>query len=139
VNYTEFIDAVARRARVPSEEAEDVTRATLETLTDRITAGQASRIAGQLPVELRQHLHKTTSAIGAQIAESFGVDEFVERVAERGGGDLTMADGGMRAVLSTIGEVVSRDELEDLVSQLPKEFWEMIQAGARVEVRPRGA
>jgi uncharacterized protein (DUF2267 family) len=139
VNYAEFIEAVARRAQVPSDEAEAITRAALETLTDRITAGQASRIAGQLPVELREHLHKTTSAIGAQIAESFGVDEFVERVAARAGVDVTMADAGMRAAFSTIGEAVSTDELQDMVSQLPKEFWEMIQAGARVEVRPRGA
>jgi uncharacterized protein (DUF2267 family) len=139
VNYAEFMEAVARRAQLPSEEAEDVTRATLETLTDRITAGQASRIAGQLPVELRQHLHKTTSAVDAQIAESFEVDEFVERVAARSGVDVGMADAGMRGVLSTIGEVVSNDELQDMLSQLQKEFWEMIQAGARVEVRPRGA
>lgn len=139
MDYAEFIEAVARRARVSPEEAGAVTRAALETLTDRITAGQGSRIAGQLPVELREHLHKTTSAIGAQIAESFGMDEFVERVAARAGVDGAMADTGMRAVLSTIGEAVSTDELEDLLSQLPKEFWEIIQAGARVEVRPRGA
>ena len=50
-----------------------------------------------------------------------------------------MADAGMCAVLSTIGEVVSKDELQDLLSQLPDEFWEIIQARARVEVRPRGA
>lgn len=139
MNYAEFIAAVARRAQVSSEEAEEVTRATLETLTDRITAGQASHIAGQLPLELRQHLHKTTSAIGAQFAESFGVDEFAERVAARTGVEVSMADASMRAVLSTIGEAVSTNELEDLVSQLPKEFWETIQAGAQVEVRPHGA
>jgi uncharacterized protein (DUF2267 family) len=139
VNYAEFVEAVARRAGMPSEKAEAVSRATLETLTDRITAGQASRIAGQLPVELREHLHKTTTAIEAQIAEPFGLDEFVERVAARAGVDLTMADAGMQAVLNTIGDAVSKDELEDLVSQLPKEFWESIQAGAGVEVRPRGA
>lgn len=139
MNYAEFIEAVARRARVPSEEAEAVTRATLETLTDRITAGQASRLARQLPVELREHLHKTSGTTGAQIAESFGVGEFVERVAARAGVDLAVADTGMRAVLSTIGEAVSADELVDMLSQLPKEFWEMIQAGAGVEVRPHGA
>ncbi|SCL13800.1 Uncharacterized conserved protein, DUF2267 family [Micromonospora rhizosphaerae] len=139
MNYADFIEVVARRAGVPSEKAEAVSRATLETLTDRITAGQASHIAGQLPVELRQNLHKTTTAMGAQIAESFELDEFVERVAARAGVDVAMADAGMRAVLSTIGEVVSKDELQDLVSQLPKEFWEIIQAGARVEVRPRSA
>lgn len=139
MNYADFIEAVARRSGVPSEDADDVTRATLETLTDRITAGQASRIAGQLPVELREHLHKTTTTVGAQIAEPFGVDEFVERVAARAGVDIERADAGMRAVLSTIGEVVSTGELTDMVAQLPKEFWEIIQAGARVEVRPRGA
>ena len=139
MNYAEFVEVVARRAGVPSEKAEALSRATLETLTDRVTAGQASNIAGQLPVELRQHLHKTTTAIGSQNAEPFGMDAFVKRVAARSGVDGAMADAGMRAVLSTIGEVVSKDELQDLLSQLPDEFWEIIQAGARVEVRPRGA
>ncbi|MGS2619965.1 DUF2267 domain-containing protein [Micromonospora sp. LZ34] len=139
MNYAEFVEVVARRAGVPSEKAEAVSRATLETLTDRVTAGQASNIAGQLPRELRQHLHKTTTAVGSQNAEPFALNQFVERVARRAGVDVPMADAGMRAVLSTIGEAVSKDELKDLVSQLPKEFWEIIQAGAGVEVRPRGA
>jgi uncharacterized protein (DUF2267 family) len=139
VNNAEFIDAVSRRAQMPSERAESLTRATLETLTDRITAGQASRIGRQLPAGLREHLHKTTSAVGAQIAESFGEQEFIDRVAARAGVDVDTADVGMRAVLSTIGEVVSNEELQDMLSQLPKEFWDYIQAGARVEVRPRGA
>lgn len=137
MNNTEFIDAVARRAQLPADEAQHVTRATLETLTDRITAGEASRIGWQLPADLRAHLHKTTSAVGAQIAESFGEDEFIERVAARAGVDVDTADVGMQAVLGTIGEVVSTDELQDMLSQLPKELWGYIQAGAPVEVKPR--
>lgn len=130
MNYSEFVDTVATRAQMPSEEAAIVTRATLETLTDRVTAGQARGIAGQLPTELRQHLHKTTSATDAQIAESFGLDEFVKRVSRRAGVDNAAANAGARAVLTTIGETVSSDELEGLASQLPKEFWELVRPGA---------
>ena len=130
MNYAEFVDAVARRAQVPSGEAATVTRATLETLTDRVTAGQARGIALQLPKELREHLHKTTTATDAQIAESFGLEEFVERVSARAGVDRAMADTGARAVLTTVGETVSDDELDGMVSQLPKEFWEIVRPGA---------
>lgn len=137
MNYSEFIDAVARRAGVSSTEAVSVTRATLETLTDRITGGQARGLAGQLPVELREHLHKTTSAAGAQFAEPFRLEEFVQRVSARAGVDGALANAGVRAVLTTVGETVSSEELEGTVSQLPKEFWEIIRPGARVEV-PHG-
>jgi uncharacterized protein (DUF2267 family) len=130
VNYPEFIDAVARRAGVSPAEATTVTRATLETLTDRITEGQAHDIAGQLPVELREHLHKTTSATGAQVAERFGIEEFVHRVSARAGVDTALADTGMRAALTTVGETISSEEREGTVSQLPKEFWDMIKPAA---------
>lgn len=136
MNYSEFIDAVARRAGVPAAEATIITRATLETLTDRITGGQARNLAGQLPVELREHLHKTTTAAGGQFAEPFGLEEFVQRVSARAGGDGARANAGVRAVLTTVGETVSSDELEGMVSQLPKEFWEMIRPGARAEAPP---
>jgi uncharacterized protein (DUF2267 family) len=134
VNYSEFVEAVAKRAQVSPAEATMITRATLETLTDRVTGGQARGLAGQLPVELRQHLHKTTSPTDAQIAESFGFEEFVHRVSARAGVDGAVADAGARAVLATVGETVSSDELDGMLSQLPKEFWEIVRPGARVEV-----
>ncbi|HEX5595420.1 MAG TPA: DUF2267 domain-containing protein [Micromonosporaceae bacterium] len=131
MNYTDFIGAVAEHARIPSAEAERITRATLETLTDRVTAGQANGLAEQLPAELRQHLHKTTTGNDAQFAESFGLDQFVRRVISRAGMNEAMANDGTRAVLATIGEAVSSEELDRFISQMPKEFREIIQTRAR--------
>ncbi|HEX5534499.1 MAG TPA: DUF2267 domain-containing protein [Actinomycetales bacterium] len=133
MNYTDFIGAVAEKARIPSAEAESITRATLETLTDRVTAGQADGLAEQLPRELRQHLHKTTTGNDAQFAESFGLDQFIRRVTSRAGMNEAMANDGTRAALATIGETVSSEELGRLLSQMPKEFQEIIRprAGAQ--------
>lgn len=133
MNYSEFIAAVSQRAGMETAEATSVTRATLETLADRMTSGQASAIAGELPRELRRHLHKTTNVRGAQFAEQFRFDEFCHRVGERSGLDDARAEVGVRAVLTTVAEAISEDEISGMRSQLPKEFWGLTRPGVPAE------
>jgi uncharacterized protein (DUF2267 family) len=137
VVYEDFIDAVARRAAVSNEQATTITHATLETLADRISGGEADDLADQLPDQLGDHLRKPPTR---EFAESFGLGEFVQRVSARTGADGVLASVGVRAVLTTLREAVAGDEFEDMVAQLPKEFGEVIepvgsQAGGR---RTRG-
>jgi uncharacterized protein (DUF2267 family) len=120
--YKDFIDAVARRAGVSADQAATITRATLETLADRISGGEAEDLAEQLPEGLDDHLRKTR-----EHAEPFGLGEFVQRVTARAGVDAVLASAGVRAVLTTLREAVDGDEFEDMVAQLPKEFWEVIE------------
>jgi uncharacterized protein (DUF2267 family) len=53
MTYDEFIEAVEQRAHVERDVAEQATRATLETLSERLTGGEADDVAAQLPKPLR--------------------------------------------------------------------------------------
>lgn len=133
MDYNQFIEAVARRAGIPVTDATAMTRATLETLAERISGGEAEDLAAQLPKELRDYLRKQR-----EFAEPFGLAEFIRRVSARAGVDVGSASDTVPAVLATVREAVTAGEFEDVVSQLPREFWEMLErAGTRV-YPPRG-
>lgn len=125
MEYLDFINAVALRTKVSTDQATTLTRVTLETLADRISAGQAESLAYQLPEGLDDCLRKPLRQ--DQVKSSLGLDDFVQRVADRPDVDQALARTGVRAVLTTLREAVSRDEFEDAVAQLPKEFRQVIE------------
>ncbi|SCL31670.1 Uncharacterized conserved protein, DUF2267 family [Micromonospora rhizosphaerae] len=120
MNYIEFIQSVASRPMASPAPAEPITRATLQTLAERISGGQARDLASQLPEELRGCVAKRT-----ENAEPFGLADFLERVQARAGVDLQSATDGARAVLDTLRESISAKEYGDFVDQLPKDFWQL--------------
>src|SRR4051794_30783528 len=73
-DYDGFISTVAERADAPPEEAERAACATLQTLAERLTAGETEDIAERLPAQLRSCLD------GAGPFEAFHADEFLRRV-----------------------------------------------------------
>jgi uncharacterized protein (DUF2267 family) len=79
MDYATFTRTTAERAGLPEETAERIEHATLQTLVDRITGGEAQDLAAQLPRPLQDDLRPPRKE-----AEAFDVDEFVRRVAERG-------------------------------------------------------
>ncbi|MGC5022080.1 DUF2267 domain-containing protein [Micromonospora sp. DT47] len=93
--HEDFIDAVARRARVSADQVTTITRATLETLADRVSGGQANDLAKQLPEGLDDHLRKPRENV-----EPFGLVEFVQRITARAGVDDVLASAGAHAVLA---------------------------------------
>ncbi|MCW3840410.1 DUF2267 domain-containing protein [Micromonospora yasonensis] len=125
MEYEDFINAVATRAKVSTDQAATITGATLETLADRISAGQAENLAYQLPDGLDSCLRKPLRQ--EQVKSSLGFDDFVQRVADRPDVDRALADAAVRAVLTTLREAVSRDEFENTIAQLPKEFSQAIE------------
>ena len=122
MNYDTFIDMVAQRAGVDSEAAVDLTRGTLETLADRLTGGEAMDLAAQLPQPLQATMRNPADA-----AERFGAPEFIRRVGERAGVDEATARTGVRAVLTTVREAVTGGEFDDVMSQLPREFRDLVE------------
>jgi uncharacterized protein (DUF2267 family) len=115
--YEQFITIVEQIAKLSRDEAETAVRATLQTLAERISAGQARDLAEQLPPELAPWL----ATVGG--AQPFDVDEFLRRVAEREGTDILRAERDARAVFAALGRCVRRrDELDDLASELPRNF-----------------
>ncbi|MCW2804494.1 MAG: hypothetical protein QOF52_2785 [Propionibacteriaceae bacterium] len=119
----EFTEQVAGRADVGFDKARALTEATLQTLAERISGGEALDLAAQLPEELKAAL---TSA--PETAERFGVNEFVRRVAERAGVDEDTARKGVAAVMTTIRQAVTSGEFDDITSQLPQEFNTLVGA-----------
>ncbi|OKI69631.1 DUF2267 domain-containing protein [Micromonospora sp. CB01531] len=120
MNYTEFIQSVAAKPLAAPAQAEPITRATLVTLAERITGGQARDLATQLPEELRSCVDKPD-----EHPEPFGLTEFLERVQNRAAVGRQEATDGARAVLDTLREKISAKEYGDVVDQLPQEFWQL--------------
>jgi uncharacterized protein (DUF2267 family) len=69
-------------------------RATLTTLAERISAGEARDLAAQLPPELAPWLNVDKRS------ERFDVDEFLRRVTERSGADGDAALRRARSVFA---------------------------------------
>ncbi|MEA2254578.1 MAG: hypothetical protein QOG35_623 [Solirubrobacteraceae bacterium] len=130
MDYDRFLTAVEQAAGVDRERAELATRATLQTLAERIAAGEARDLAAELPAELAPWIGTTTPA------ERFGVDEFVRRIAEREEVDVADAERHARAVLGALGQAVSPRELDDVAAELPKDFAALLPRGRYVEVVP---
>jgi uncharacterized protein (DUF2267 family) len=123
MKYNEFIEAVAGRVGGSHDEAAVLAVAVFATLAERLTADEAHDLSSELPKALQGPLRERSSGP----AETFGVDEFVRRVAERAGVDPERARVGIRAVFATLHEAVSGGEFRDVVAQLPPEFADLIE------------
>jgi len=119
LKYDEFIAQVRHRAGLGSHtEAERTTRATLETLAERLAGGEAHDLASQLPPELARYLELPDAGIAAKLT----LDEFFELVSEREGVDLSAAAFHARVVIGVLTEAVSIGEIQDVRVQLPAAF-----------------
>ncbi len=101
----------ARRA------AENAITATLETLSERITGGEARYLAAQLPKEIQPALRSK-----AEEPEGFSLEELYRRVAEREGVDVETVRIDASAVMRMIREAVTPGKLDDVIVQLPKYY-----------------
>jgi len=110
---SQFLELVEHAAGIPREEAREAVRATLCTLAERITHGEAQDIAVFVPGEFRDLL-----ASASNRAEPFGVAEFVHRVADREGVDGVTAERHVRAVFIALRRVASLDAISNLEDQL---------------------
>jgi uncharacterized protein (DUF2267 family) len=115
----QFLARVRERGEYRNQaEAIQVTEAVLDVLSSRITGGEAKDLASQLP----EPLDRTLLEGSTEAAESFGVTEFLRRVAERTGAQPKTAEWDASAVLSTLAEAVSGGEFNQLITQLPSSY-----------------
>jgi uncharacterized protein (DUF2267 family) len=125
LDYAGFIATVEEEANVAHDDAERAARATLETLGERISAGEARDIAEQLPEQLRQAL------IDGRDPQPFDAGEFVHRVAVREGVGEPLAKEHARAVFAALGRAIDDKELADMRAQLPSSFSDFMVAAER--------
>jgi len=133
MDYDTFVAAVMQAARIDRDSAERAMRATLTTLAERISAGEARDLAAQLPPELAPWLNVD------ERSQRFDVDEFLRRIAERSGADEQAALQRARSVFAVLAQTIAPSELDDVASELPKDFDLLLPRGAHIEVMPAGA
>ena len=118
MRFHDFIGKVQNLADLPGEQdALKTTRVTLETLAERLAGNEPNNIAAQLPEEIGRFL--TTEQTEG---ESFSLEDFYRRVAEKTGADETDARHQARAVMAVVNEAITSGEMRDIRSQLPNEF-----------------
>lgn len=114
----DFLETVRQGASLDStEQARTVTEATLRTLGERITDGEADDLARNLPPEFATAL--TDASPGE--ADPFSLEEFVERVSGRAEIDDSLVVEYSRGVAAALAEGADT-ELETAREQLPPEF-----------------
>jgi uncharacterized protein (DUF2267 family) len=118
VQYDELIEKVAERAGTDRETAQALTVATLQTLAERITGGEAEDLAAQLPEPLKRAIPERP----AGTAEAFDLAEFERRVADRAALDQDSVEHHVRAVFRALREAVTEGEFDDVLAQLPNEY-----------------
>lgn len=125
MKHDAFIGYVADRAKLSSRgDALTATRATLETLAERLPADEAEDLGAQLPEEIGRFL-----AGSSPKGERFDSDEFIERVAKRANVDVPTATFQARAVLDVVQEAASEGEVADVRNALPDDYQRLFEAG----------
>jgi uncharacterized protein (DUF2267 family) len=132
VKYDEFIKEVQDRGHMESrEEARRATRATLETLAERLAGGEPQDLASQLPPELAEYMRYE----GEETGNPFSLDEFFEKVNERDPGtDLPKAAYHARVVVEVLRDAVSQGVIEHVRSQLRDEYDPLFQGSSQGEM-----
>jgi|SRR5688572_795740 len=115
----EFLGQVQNKAHLATlGEAMRATRATLETLAERLGPDETRHLAAQLPHEIQLFLSDT----GLPIPERFSSDEFLLRVCAREGIDLPLSTNHARAVIEVLTQAVSPGEVVDMLDRLPNDY-----------------
>jgi uncharacterized protein (DUF2267 family) len=123
-----FLTIVEQAAGVGRETAERATHAVLQTLADRIDAGEARDLAAQLPPGLGPWLGTTTPA------QDFDRDEFLRRVSERAGVGPPIAEQYARAVFTALSRALTPKEWADMVAELPGDYAPLLARGPDLDV-----
>lgn len=110
----QLFHTVAERSGLTVEEAGDLTRATLRTLADRLSNGEARHLSEQLPAGLREYVPPRNRI------DRFDFPELVRRVSKRVGLSAHETEIGAWAVLTTLNENLT--VFDHVLAQLPNDF-----------------
>jgi uncharacterized protein (DUF2267 family) len=123
VEYEQFLHLIERAAGIDRAQARLAAQATLETLGERISRGQARDLAAKLVPELAPWIATDGEA------EPFDVDEFVRRVARRENVDEQTALKHVRAVFVALWQAVGSEELTDVEAELSVDYAPLLPRG----------
>jgi uncharacterized protein (DUF2267 family) len=131
VKYDEFITHVQSVALLNTrEEAERATRATLETIKERIVGDEAKDLASQLPENLAECLRGREGENG----QPFSLQEFIARVSRKEGVEPTAAAIHIRSVFTVLLDAVTPGEFADFQSNFSADYAELFPTAPTSEV-----
>ena len=125
--HERFVVTIQQRAGIGWEKAERAAQATLETLAERVSAGVARDLAGDLPEAERRWLKPHGDA------QPLDPAAFVRLVAEREETDPATAEAHVRAVFLALARLLTEHELRKLVAELPNDYDELLGPVAQRE------
>jgi uncharacterized protein (DUF2267 family) len=115
LQYEEFLNKVQDRiGPAQPDESRRAIIATLETLGERISGGEANDLAEQLPKELKKPLEQV-----GEDNEQFSLDEFLRRVGDREDVETGAARDHASAATTVLKEAVSGGGLDNIRAQVP--------------------
>ncbi|NRQ39660.1 DUF2267 domain-containing protein [Nonomuraea sp. NN258] len=136
MQHDQFIGQVQARAHLGRrDQAERASRATLETLGERIPDGLADNLAAQLPHEIGENLRRVEAFDQAGTGEHFGRQEFIHRVADRAGVAEPQAAYLARVVLEVTDEATQGDIMGRVYDSLPKDLRSLVASGSSGPMR----
>ena len=124
----EFFELVRERGHMQTrEEAKRATRATLQTLGERLEGDEPRRLAERLPPEIGDYLREERAGAG----EEFSMEEFFERIAKKEGQstDVPRATYHARVVIEAVGATTG--VIDEVREQLPPEYDSLFEAGSQ--------
>ncbi len=132
MRHDAFIGQVQARAHLDSRgAAEEATRASLETLAERIPVTVAEKAAAQLPREIGEHLLRVAYAPGEPFTETrMSPPEFFERVAMRAHCTYPKAQHEARCVIEVADEATDGALGRQIRPALDEELESVLFAGS---------
>ncbi|MBW4673054.1 MAG: DUF2267 domain-containing protein [Desmonostoc geniculatum HA4340-LM1] len=131
MEYDEFITHVQSLAQSDSrEEAERATRATLETLKERIAGDEAQELAANLPQQLGDCLRGREGDSG----RSFNLQEFIARASQKENIEPTITAIHVRAVFAVLQNVIKPEIFATFHAHLSHDYEELFATSSTGEV-----
>ncbi|WGV27721.1 DUF2267 domain-containing protein [Halotia branconii] len=122
MEYEEFITHVQSLAQSNSrEEAERATRATLETIKERIAGNEAQELAANLPQKLSDYLQSEEE----ESFESFNLQEFITRASQKENIEPTNAAMHVRAVFAVLQNAIKPEIFAAFHAHLSHDYEEL--------------
>lgn len=128
MKYAEFIDQVSQDFSPGSEdEALRMTRATLETLGERIYRTARQNLAAQLPDQIKELLvARSEPEASMQDVDQFSMQEFHQRVSARAEMGYPRTLDGVKVVMQVMRQAVSPGIWEQLGNELSTDYDEIL-------------
>ena len=129
--YREFLILASVELGVPEPRSEQVIKAVLGALEQRLPFDEMSDLASQLPDKLCELMASCDEPREVRMPREIGRPEFIDMVAQELGVGQEEAESHVRAVFRVFAQTVSRGEIEQVIHLLPRalrELWPTLES-----------